>query len=263
MAWAAGRGFLAAVVAAALGAGAACGPRPAPAPAAPASRPAAAALPRCASAADVERLHGQRVVVEGRYEVEPVPGGKRLQAVVIVLPDGTRLIRSYRPVPAEFGLVNRRVVAVGTVYRDSGEGAHVQAVGGPHFRPERVDLAPSESPYSPNVPAELPPPPVVANAREFDALADRWVQAWGTLVRVTPHQEDPLWANAVVKLTDGTEVSLRAVTRSRWERYVGEGVTVIGRAVPAVPGEAGRRLVDRSTVCPGHVKRCDLERTSR
>ena len=243
-------------------AAAGCGPRPTPSPAGPASQPAAE-LPRCASAADVERLHGRRVIVEGRYEVEPVPGGKNLQAAVIVLPDGTRLVRSYRPVPAEFGLVNRRVVAVGTVYRDAGEDATAQQVRAPHFRPERVDLAPSESPYSPTPPTELPAPPVVATARDFDAQADRWVQAWGTLVRVTPHQEDAMWANAVVKLTDGTEVSLRAVTRSRWERYLGAAVTVIGRAVAPVPGEAGRRLVDRATVCPGHLKRCDLERTSQ
>jgi hypothetical protein len=241
---------------------AACGPRPAPSPAA-ASQPRTAALPRCLSAADVERLSGRRVIVEGRYEVEPVPGGKRLQAASIVLPDGTRLVRSYRPVPAEFDLVNRRVVAVGTVYRDAGEGATVQQVRAPHFRPERINLAPSESPTYATPPTELPAPPVVAAARDFDAQADRWVQAWGTLVRVTPHQEDPMWANAVVKLTDGTEVSLRAVTRSRWERYLGAAVTVIGRAVPSVPGESGRRLVDRTTVCPGHVKRCDLERTSQ
>jgi len=158
--------------------------------------------------------------------------------------------------------VNRRVVAVGTVFRDAGEGPEVQQVRAPHFRPERINLAPSESPYYSSPPAELPPPPVVATAPEFDAQADRWVQAWGTLVRVTPHQEDAFWANALVKLTDGTEVSLRAVTRARWEQYVGAAVTVIGRAAPAVPGEAGRRLVDRSTVCPGHLKRCDLERTS-
>jgi hypothetical protein len=218
-------------------------------------------LPRCASAADIERLHGRRVIVEGRYEVEPVPGGKRLQAALIVLPDGTRLIRSYRPVAEEYGFVNRRVLAVGTVYRDAGEGPEVQQVRAPHFRPERIDLASGEAPY-PTRPTELPPPPVVATAREFDTHADRWVQAWGTLVRVTPHQEDGLWANAVVKLTDGTEVHLRAVARSRWDRHVGEAVTVIGRAEAPVPGVAGRRLVDRATVCRGHLKRCDLERAA-
>jgi hypothetical protein len=228
-----------------------------------ASQPAAAALPRCASAADVERLHGRRVIVEGRYEVEPVPGGKRLQAALIVLPDGTRLIRSYRPVAEEYGLVNRRVLAVGTVYRDAGEGQEVQQVRAPHFRPERIGLAPSESPYYSTPPTELPPPPVVATARDFDAQADRWVQAWGTLMRVTPHQEDGLWANAVVKLTDGTEVHVRAVALSRWAPHVGQPVTMIGRAEPAVPGEAGRRLVDRATICRGHLKRCDLERAAR
>lgn len=246
-----------------------CGPAPPPqpqplsAPRAAATQAAVPALPRCASGADVERLHGRRVIVEGRYEVEPVPGGKRLQAALIVLPDGTRLIRSYRPVPEEYGLVNRRVVAVGTVYRDAGEGPDVQQVRAPHLRPERVNLAPTESPYSPTPPTELPPPPIVKTAREFDAQADRWVQAWGSLARVTPHQEDALWANAVVKLTDGTDVHVRAVARSRWERHLGTGVTVIGRAQPPVPGEAGRRLVDRVTVCAGHLKRCDLERAAR
>jgi len=242
-----------------------CGPRAEPVATGPASQPAAlasAALPRCAGAADVDRLNGRRVVVEGRYEVEPVPGGKRLQAVIIVLPDGTRLIRSYRPVADEFGLVNRRVRAVGTVYRDSGEGPNVQQVVAPHFRPERIELAAGEPPLTAR-PTELPAPPVVTTAREFDAQGERWVQAWGTLLRVTPHQEDAMWANAVVKLTDGTEVHLRAVTRSRWERLVGHPVTVIGRAALAVPGEAGRRLADRSTVCRGYLKRCDLERAAR
>src|SRR5215212_6182760 len=62
-------------------------------------------LPLCASRADVERLSGKRVRVEGFYEVEPTPGGKRLQAATINLPDGTRLVRSYRPVPEELGFL--------------------------------------------------------------------------------------------------------------------------------------------------------------
>jgi len=73
-------------------------------------------LPNISSGKQIEKLHGKKVCVQGRYEVEPFPGGKMLQAVEIVLPDKTRLMRSYRPIPKEFGFIGKEVFVIGTVY---------------------------------------------------------------------------------------------------------------------------------------------------
>jgi hypothetical protein len=188
-----------------------------------------------------------------------VPGGKRLQAATIVLPDRTRLVRAYRPVPEELAFVDRRVVAVGRVFRDAGAPAELQQVRAPHFRPERIALAPGEAPQPLGVPPELPAPPVVATGAELDARDDRFVQAWGRLTALTPHDEDPRWANAALALGDGAEVRVRAVARARWAPLLGGEVTVVGRAGQAEAG-APRTLAGRTTICAGHVPRCDLMR---
>ncbi|HEY3356822.1 MAG TPA: hypothetical protein VGQ83_26460 [Polyangia bacterium] len=240
--------------------GCATAPAAGPAPAAAAApRSGTAALPRCASRADVERLHGQRVLIEGRYEVEPVPGGKRLQAAAIVLPDRTRLVRAYRPVPEELVYLDRRVIVVGRVFRDAGVGAQEQQVLAPHVRPERIELAPGETPQPVAVPTELPSPPVVRTGPELDAHDDRWVQAFGRLTALKAHDEDPMWANATLALMDGAEVRVRTVVRSRWEPLVGSAVTVVGLAGRAPAGEA-RGLGGRTALCAGHLPRCDLVR---
>jgi len=180
--------------------------------------------------------------------------------VVIVLPDRTRVLRAYRPVSEELGFVDRRVIVVGIILRDAGEGPAVQQVLAPHVRPERIDLAPGE-PRPRVAVTELPSPPVAATAAAFDARDDQYVQAWGRLVELRRHDEDAMWANATLALKDGTTVVARAVVHARWEPLLGTPVTAVGLAGRAA-GEEPRRLSGRVAVCAGWVERCDrLRRT--
>ena len=89
--------------------------------------------------------YGPHVKVETLYLVEPIPGAKRLQAVLLRLDDGQEWIRSYRPVPEEMQFFEKRVVVQGRTYRPS---PLVQHVTGTHFDLESIELAPSEVPHN-------------------------------------------------------------------------------------------------------------------
>jgi hypothetical protein len=51
------------------------------------------------SVPDLEPTYGPDMECEGRYEVDPIPGGKRFQGSWLILDDGTRYVLSYRPHP--------------------------------------------------------------------------------------------------------------------------------------------------------------------
>jgi hypothetical protein len=230
------------------------GPKPPP-PVAPAgSKSSSDGLPKCASRADVERLHGQKVRVEALYDVTPVPGGKDLEAAYLVLDDGTELIRSYRPVAEELGLVEKRVIAVGTVYRDAGQADHIQQVMAPHFYPDRIELAEGEAKINPP-PTERPPPARITRASELVGKKQRWVLVTGTLEGLTP-QGNGDWSEGRLKLPSGDAITVAHVYRPRWEELVGAEITVVAKvlATGERPGEAAS--VSAQARCKGRVERC-------
>ena len=227
----------------------------APSPSASAeSKSSPYALPKCASSADVERLHGQKVRVEALYDVTPVPGGKGLEAAYLVLEDGTELIRSYRPVAEELGFVEKRVIAVGTVYRDAGQADHIQQVMAPHFYPDRIELAEGETKIDPP-PAERPPPARITRASDLAGRKQRWVLVTGTLEGLTPHGNGD-WSEGRLKLPSGDAIGLAHVYRPRWEELVGAEITVVAKvlATGERPGEAAS--ISAQAHCKGRVDRC-------
>jgi hypothetical protein len=202
------------------------------------------ALPLCASKADIDRLHGQRVRIEARYDVDPVVRGKALQLAYLELPDGTQIARAYRPVTEELGLLEKRVVAIGKVYRDSGQGEHVQALGGPHFYPERIERAMGE-PLDPAPPMKRPPPPAARTEAELRARKGLWVNVTGTLASVTPRPDGDTWGDAELGLAGGPRLRIPFVHLASWKPRVGAEVTVIGR----VPRDGGAEL-EGVALCP-------------
>jgi hypothetical protein len=219
--------------------------------------PPADQLPRCASRADVDRLHGQKVRVEGRYEVDPVPGGKKLQAATIVLDDRTRLLRSYRPVEKELHLVDRRVIVVGTVFRNAGQPAHHQQVMAPHVYPDSITLATGEKGIEP-APTELPAPPLVRTFEELERRDDRWVR----LQLVLPDEEakgEGMWVSPEVRLAGDHWVALQMMAKSTWTKLRGKEVTVFGRVSLAKSKSTpdGKRVhaIVAVDVCAGPVER--------
>jgi hypothetical protein len=230
-------------------------PQPSPAPPTESSK-SAAALPKCASSADVERLHGQKVRVEALYDVEPTPGGKGLEAAYLLLDDGTELVRSYRPVAAELGLVEKRVVAVGTVYRNAGQAEHIQQLMAPHFYPDHIELAEGETKIEPT-PAKRPPPPKIASVADLAGRSRRWVHVTATLERLTPNGGSDR-SEGRLKLANGDTIVLPNVYHRGWQDLVGAEITVIGKvtATGERPGEAAT-IVDRAH-CKGRVETCSM-----
>lgn len=226
-----------------------------PAPAAPSEAARSAeALPRCASKADVERLHGQTVRVEALYDVDPSPAGKGLEAAYLLLDDGTALVRSYRPVVDELGFVERRVIAVGKVYRDAGQADHIQQLMAPHFYPDRIELAPGEAKITPP-PTERPAPAKAERVADLAGRKLRWAQVTGTLEALTP-KEDTAWSEGRLKLASGEAVALSSLYTIHWKELVGTEITVVGKVIATgeKAGEAAT-IVER-THCKGRVERC-------
>jgi hypothetical protein len=218
------------------------------------SSKSAAALPKCASRADVDRLHGQKVRVEALYDVEPSPGGKGLEAAYLLLDDGTELVRSYRPVEAELGFVEKRVVAVGTVYRDAGQAEHIQQLMAPHFYPDHIELAAGETKVEPP-PAKRAPPPTIASVAELASRSRRWVQVTATLEGLTA-KGDTDWSEGRLKLANGDTIVIPTVYHRHWRELVGTEITVVGKVIATGerPGEAAA-IADRAH-CKGRVERC-------
>jgi hypothetical protein len=218
----------------------------------------ASGLPLVQSLDDVRRTAGQRVEVRGRYEVTPVPGGKRLQPACIVLADGTRLVRSYRPVGDELPFDGLPVVVVGRAYPDAHESPSVQQVMAPHVYVESLNLNPLVSPYSPGE-SQVRTPPTVQSAAELERLRDHWVQLFGTLLSVQAPPNDPDWATAVLALPDGSRVELPMVWAARYRPLVGQQVSLIA-LVDREPRPTGLPQAHPSAVlCPGRVERCGMD----
>jgi len=220
-------------------------------------------LPIIDSQADLEAHAGKPARIEGRYEVSPVAGSKRLQPAVIVLSDGTQLIRSYRPVPAEFGLLDRKVVVFGKAYLDANQGPDVQQVMAPHVFPETIELASGEKAIEP-LPPELPPPPKVTQAADFERHAGRYVRLVATFKELKPLPDESSWADAVYALADGSQVQHSGVSVNRFKPHVGKLVSVVARAgLVEIDGQRELLLTDLSEICAGDVERCGIPATRK
>lgn len=230
-------------------------PEPEPAPktscltAGASSSSASGELPTCASRADVDRLHCQRVRVEAIYDVDPILGRKG-QPAHLILPDGTMLIREYRPVVAELGFVDKRVVAIGTVARDADQSADVQQMLGPHFSPERIELAPGESPY-PVTPTSRPPPPRVSTEEALARRRGLWVQVVGRLGSITPEPDSSSWASAEITVDGGMRVAASSVPLGIWERHRGVEITVVGKVA-----RSGPPVLEGAVICKDGTMPC-------
>jgi len=220
---------------------------------------AADGLPTIRTQADLEAHAGKPARIEGRYEVSPVAGSKRLQPAVIVLSDGTQLLRAYRPVPEEFGLLDRKVVVFGKATLDADQGPNVQQVMAPHVFPDKIELAAGEKAIQP-VPTELPAPPKATRAEDFARYAGRYVRMVGEFKELKPLPDESFWADAIYALADGSMVQQASVAVSRFEAHVGKQVTVVARAgLVEIDGERQLLLTDLTEICAGDVERCGMQ----
>ncbi len=206
---------------------------------------------------DFAPRYGDRETFTARYVVDPLRGGKDLQAVMLLRDDGEAWLRAYRPIPDEYRFIDRLVVVTGRPYWPS---PHVQAVGGTHVDVEKIDLAPGEAPH-PGPYDLMPAPPEAADLPSLAKRAKLWVRAVGRLAEVTPGKEryDP--STAVLELADGHRVAVLAISPGdveAWKALAGQPVTITGRVKPAEKPEA-LALWGRVAACPGVAPRCGME----
>jgi hypothetical protein len=187
-----------------------------------------------------------------------VAGSKRLQPASIVLEDGTRLLRAYRPVLEELHLDGQRVVVIGKATLDADEGPNVQQVMAPHVWPESVSLDPLESPYARGA-TQVRTPPTLASAKEATAHRDGWVQLCGTLASLVVDPKDSFWVGMVVTLPDGSEIETGTIARSRVEKLVGKRVSFIALVAREQPTTGRPRVEPTHLVCEGTVERCGMD----
>ena len=173
---------------------------------------------------DLESDVGKTIHLEGRYEVDPIPGGKRFQGTWLVLDDGSRYLISYRPVPDHFCFLDKRVRVQGKPYLP---GRDVQHMGATHLAVESIDLAAGEVPYA-HPPTELPLPPLVQSRHDLSALDGQWARIVGVVSAVRDDPDGPLGL-AYIRLADGCELLARNALRSRWESHIGKSVKVTSR----------------------------------
>jgi hypothetical protein len=173
---------------------------------------------------DIEPSFDDPVRLEGRYEVDPVPGGKRFQGSWLVLDDGSRYVIAYRPVAAHFAFIDKRVVIHGRPYMP---GADTQHMGAQHLQVDTIELAEGETPYT-SPPAEPPLPPLARSIADLSPRRGRWVRVVGRLETVEDDPDSYLGL-AVLRLADGSQLRARYVPKAAFRRYVGQMVTVISR----------------------------------
>ena len=204
---------------------------------------------------DIEPTYGPNIRCEGRYEIDPIPGGKRFQGSWLVLDDGTRYVLSYRPTPEYFRFVDKRVQVTGRSYTPGRDTQHIHAK---HFQLQNIELAPGETPRTDNL-DQVPAPPLLYTMDEIRKRVGTWGQVVGELTAL----EDDVnthFETAYLKLKDATKIAARYAAAHLWRPYMHKLITVMSR-IETVE-ESGHRKVILSgwyALCSGVVNRCGMQ----
>lgn len=208
---------------------------------------------------DIEPAYGPVMQCEGRFEIDPIPGGKRFQGSWLVLDNGKRYVVSYRPVAKYFPFVDKRVYVTGRPYTPGRDTQHMMAE---HFQVDTMELVPGETPYA-ETPVECPAPPLLHTVDEITACDGRWGQVVGQLLAL---EDDPdtYFNIAHLQLEDGTIIIARYASEQMWKPYIGSTITVMSRieviTSETAPAEGKCRvaLIGWYALCPGTVERCGM-----
>lgn len=195
--------------------------------------------------------------LQGFFDIDRISGGKRFQGSWLELPDGERLVLSYRPLRDYLAYVEKQVVVTGERYQPEG-----QAISGPHFRVESMRLAEGETARA-TVPTSLPVPPLCRDQAAVLDRLDRWAQVVGTLVDA--HEIGSRgWYEVVLRLDDGTELRLTefgTMVDHLYRPRFGTRVTITGQLSRA-DDSGGLRLGGATALCEGEVDGCGMTTAS-
>lgn len=212
----------------------------------------------CTQFSDILKHQGKDVLVLGRYEVDLVEGGKRLQAVHIVLADQTRLIRAYRPIKNEYQFIGKRVQVFGKAYKNAGLSPDIQQVLAPHIYPTSIQLQKNEIPYA-QIPIQIPEGPWILTAQDITPWDNHWVHLYGKLLSVSLQKNQAFWSDAVLELPDKTQIAIFEISTAKWKKLEGSMITVTGIIrVKAQDKESSYYVNSLTAVCPGKIERCGI-----
>ena len=205
-----------------------------------------------------EPTFGEPVERQALYVVDPVAGGKNLQAVSLHFDDGDVWIRAYRPVAEELQYADKRVVVTGRPYTNS---PYVQSVMGTHFALDTIALAPGETARDP-VPEQIPAPPQVESLASLQARVGLWAHCVGALSQLEePGDDNPWWGRGSITLPDGTDVRLEGIPWDEHNTAIEQGseITVLALVLAPEDGAATPSLGGRLRICEGRVERCLMD----
>ncbi|MAA78208.1 MAG: hypothetical protein CL916_03035 [Deltaproteobacteria bacterium] len=197
------------------------------------------------------------VDMEVRYIITPIAGGKRLQAVILLLDSGATWIRSYRPIVDEYKFSGKRVRIKGRPYTSS---PYVQTVMGRHFEVEEISLASGETPFS-TIPKTIPIPPKAFTIQDLEQRVHMWVHCVGNIQKV--EVESSFEDKATLLLQDGQEVSVFLSKNSfqppekktELSQWVGKTVTVLGNIKKNRKGV----FLQTTRIALGNIDSCPID----
>jgi len=197
------------------------------------------------------------VDIEARYIVTPIAGGKRLQAVVLLLDSGATWIRAYRPIVDEYQFADKRVRIKGRPYTNS---PYVQSVMGIHFEVEEISLAPGETAFS-SIPTTIPIPPKAFTIQEMETRIKMWVHCVGSIQKVDV--ESSFHDKVTLLLQDGGEVLVflsknsfqSPATKAELSTWIGRTVTVLGNVTKNRKGFS----LETTRIALGDVESCPID----
>jgi hypothetical protein len=191
-------------------------------------------LPDPNDPASFEPTYGERTTVDALYRIDPIRGGKELQAVHLITANAS-YVHAYRPLRSELKFAEKRVRVTGRPFTHS---PYVQAVGGEHFDVESIELAPGETPWDPE-PTTLPTPAQARSATDAKALSGWYAACHGTLDGQT------------FTFSDGSTLPATEVSTHYPIEGIGQPMTMLAYV------QASGTLVPRAG-CPGDVPRCGV-----
>jgi len=202
-------------------------------------------------------IYEDPVDIEARYVITPIAGGKRLQAVVLLLDSGASWIRAYRPIVDEYQFADKRVRIKGRPYTNS---PYVQTVMGIHFEVEEIALALGEKPY-PKEPKTIPIPPKTFTIQALEERVHMWAHCVGIIQKVEP--ESSFQDKATLLLQDGAEVLAflskhsfqPPATKADLSQWIGRKVTVLGNVTK---NRAGLSL-ETTRIALGEIESCPID----
>ncbi len=196
------------------------------------------------------RHPGRRVLIEGVYEIDPIPTAQGARFVWIRMADGSGVLRAEDVVASEIGFAGTRVHATGELYRVglTRNEDEVKTCGWQVTRHVLRLMGGAVFGEGSSSAKAIPVAPIVRSGGVLQERLMRWSALVGTLQPIGG-------SGAAVCLVDGTIVTVPPRDDAEWTVPVGSAITVTGRTRFR---NGDFEVFGRIAMCPGVVPRCGM-----